>query len=233
MAHGAQPRFQLPCGRHQRRDLRVCVDVWRDPRATRGQKILRGNLARGVDRRQMASEATRNPEPLAPAVRVRIRWHPRPRKRQLGGDPLSANLLEELDEPFKQPAVLGHLEPEPAADLQIVPEGFTKRAHATPPWDGHWRASARSALRSTFAYFAVVFCSRWRSTWPISASDAPALSISVAAVCRSRCAPTLGRPARLHAARTTHPTVPLFSSRSGALTRKNSARHSHRGRRRR
>ena len=47
--------------------------------------------------------------------------------------------------------LLGHLEPEPAADPQIVGEGFAKRGHATPPCDGHWRASARSASRSTFA----------------------------------------------------------------------------------
>ena len=98
------------------------------------------------------------------------RRHPRPHQRQLGGDPLSARLLEELDEPFQQPAVLRHLEPEPTADAQIVSERVAKRAHATPPsGDGHGRASARSALRSTLAYIAVVFCSRWRSTWPISA----------------------------------------------------------------
>ena len=61
----------------------------------------------------------------------------------------------------------------------------------------------------------------------------PARSIWVAAVCRSRCAPTRGRPARSHAARTTHPIVQRFSSCRGAVTRRNSARQSHRGRRRR
>ena len=48
---------------------------------------------------------------------------------------------------------------------------------------------------------------RWRSTWPISGSGAPALSISVAAVWRSRCAPMSPSPARRPAAITTlrHP----------------------------
>ena len=60
----------------------------------------------------------------------------------------------------------------------------------------------------------------------------PALSISVAAVCRSRCAPTRGSPARVHASRTIEPIVLRFSPWRGAVIRKNSARHSHRGRRR-
>ena len=54
-----------------------------------------------------------------------------------------------------------------------------------------WRRSRSSAARGGAA------------PAPISASDAPARSISVAAVCRSRCAPTGGNPARAHAPRTT------------------------------
>ena len=172
-----------------------------------GQQVLGGNLARGVDRREMAREPAHDRQPLTPIVRVRARRHARPLERQLGGDPLSARPLEELHEPFQQPAVLGHLEPEPATEAQIVSQRFAKRHAAPPSCDGHGRASARSALRSTLAYIAVVFCSRWRNTWPISASDAPALSISVAAVCRNRCAPTRGSPARVHASRTIHPIV--------------------------
>jgi integrase len=52
-------------------------------------------------------------------------------------------------------------------------------------------------------------------------------------VCRRRCTPARGKPARSHAARTTHATVHRFSSRRGAVTRRNSARHWHRGRRQR
>jgi hypothetical protein len=208
MARGAQRRSELSCSRDQRRDLGVCVDVWRDPRAMPGQEILGGNLARGVDRREMARESARDGEPLAPGVRVRVHRHPRPRQCQLGGDPLSTRPLEELDEPLQQPAVLRHLKPKPTADAKIVTERVAKRAHATPPsCDGHGRASAHSAVRSTLAYIVVVFCSRWRSTWPISASDAPALSISVATVCRSRCAPTGSSPARRQCSRTIEPIV--------------------------
>jgi hypothetical protein len=58
---------------------------------------------------------------------------PCPLKRQLSGDPLRARPLEELDKPFEQPAVLGHLEAEPATNPQIDPASFTKRGHATPP----------------------------------------------------------------------------------------------------
>ena len=94
----------------------------------------------------MAREPAHDRQPLTPVVRVRVRRQPRPLERQLGGDPLSARLLEELDEPFQQPAVLGHLEPEPATDPQIVSQRFAQRAHAAPPsCDGHGRASARSA----------------------------------------------------------------------------------------
>ncbi len=151
MAHGSQRWFELAGGVDQRSDLRLGVDVWRHPRAGGGQQVLGGDLACGVDRREVACEPARDPEPLAPAVRVRVNRHPRPRKRQLGGDPLSARLLEKRDEPFQQPAVLGHLKPEPTADPQIVAEGFAKRRHATPPRAGHARASARSASRSTLA----------------------------------------------------------------------------------
>ena len=151
MTSGAQARPELSRGRHQRRDLPVGVDVWRDPRAGGRQKVRGGNLAGGVDRRQMAREPARDAEPLAPAVRVRVHRQPCPLQRQLGGDPLRPGPLAELNEPFQQPAVLGHLEPEPAADPKIVGEGVAKGGHAAPPCKGHGRASARSAVRSTLA----------------------------------------------------------------------------------
>ena len=51
-----------------------------------------------------------------------------------------------------------------ATDPEIVIQRRAQRGHATPPGDGHGRASTRSAVWSTLAYIAVVFCSRWRST---------------------------------------------------------------------
>jgi hypothetical protein len=92
-------------------------------------------------------------------VRVRIDRHARPLERQLGGDLLRTRPLEELHEAFHQPAVLGHLGPEPATEAQIISQRVAERHAAPPSCDGHGRASARSALRSTFAYCAVVFCS--------------------------------------------------------------------------
>jgi hypothetical protein len=151
MTDRAQRRCQLSRGCHQRRDLLVGVDVWGDPRAMPGQEVLGGDLACRVDRCEMAREPAHDGKPLAPTVRVRLHRQPRPLQRQLGGDPFGAGPLEELDEPLQQPAVLGHGEPEPAADPQVVGKRFAKRGHAAPPGDGHGRASALSAVRSTFA----------------------------------------------------------------------------------
>jgi len=114
-----------------------------------GEQIRGGNLAGGVDRREMAGEPTRDREPLPPVVRVRVRGFPRPAKCQLGGDALRARLLEEIDESFQQPPVLGHLEPETTTDPQIVLQRCPHPGHAAPP--GHGRANGRSAFRSTFA----------------------------------------------------------------------------------
>src|SRR5665811_457536 len=99
----------------------------------------------------MPTESACDPEPLAPTARIRGDGHPRPLQRQLGGDSLGARPLEKFDEPLEQPAVLRHREPEPATDPQIVIKGRTQRGHATPPDDGHGRASTRSAVRSTLA----------------------------------------------------------------------------------
>ena len=99
----------------------------------------------------MKGEPARHGEPLTPAMWVRVHGQPGPHQRQLGSDPGGAGLVEELDEPFQQAAVLGHLEAEPAADPQIVGERFFKRGHATPPGDGHGRSSPPNAIRSTLA----------------------------------------------------------------------------------
>ena len=72
MTRGAQRRAESPGGRDQRRDLVLGVDVWRDPRAMAGQQVLGGDLAGGVDRREVAREPAHDRQPLTPAVRVRV-----------------------------------------------------------------------------------------------------------------------------------------------------------------
>lgn len=81
VACGAQRWREPACGVDQRRDLRVCIDVWRDPWAMPGQKVGGGNLAGGVDRREIPGEPASDGEPLAPAVRMRADRHPRPHQR--------------------------------------------------------------------------------------------------------------------------------------------------------
>jgi hypothetical protein len=152
MTRRAQRGSEPASGCHQRRDLGVGIDVGREALARDRQQVAAGNLTGGVDRRQIPSEPARDRQPLTPAGRMSVNGQPRPRERQLGGDPLSARPLEKLDESFEQPTVLRHLEPQPAADAQIVGERFAQPGHAAPPsCDGHGRASARSALRSTLA----------------------------------------------------------------------------------
>ena len=72
MPGGAQRRSELPGSGQQRRDVGVCVDVWRDPRAMPGQQIGGGNFAGGVDRGEVAREPASHPQALAPAVRMRV-----------------------------------------------------------------------------------------------------------------------------------------------------------------
>ena len=160
-----------------------------------GQQVRGGNLAGGVDRRQIPREPAHDRQPLAPTVRVRVDRQPRPRQRQLGGDPLSARRSRNSTNPSSSRPSCGISNPSRRRIAQIVRQRLAQRVmpHRLPATATAARAR-RSALRSTLAYIAVVFCSRWRSTWPISASDAPCLSISVAAVCRRRCAPTAREP---------------------------------------
>jgi len=97
-----------------------------------GQQVYGRDLARGVDCGQVPGESAGDREPLAPRVRVRIHGDPRPGERQLGGDPLRACPFEELDEPFEKPPVLGHREPEPAPDPQIVLQRRMRSKAYTP-----------------------------------------------------------------------------------------------------
>jgi hypothetical protein len=94
VTRGPQRLPEQPGGCQQRRDLGVGVDIGRDPRPVPGQQVGGGDLAGGVDRREVAREPASDSEALAPAVRVRVHRQPRPLQCQLGGDPLSARLLE-------------------------------------------------------------------------------------------------------------------------------------------
>ncbi|HKH94492.1 MAG TPA: hypothetical protein VKA54_21985, partial [Gemmatimonadaceae bacterium] len=70
-----------------------------------------------------------------------------PVKRQCDGDRRRAGVFHEDHEP-PQRAMLGdELEPEAAADRQVVLEVLRERGHATAP--GHGWTSAASARRST------------------------------------------------------------------------------------
>ena len=68
-----------------------------------------------------------------PRERMDVDRQPRPRQRQLGGDPLCAGTVAEVDEPVEQTPVLGHGEAEPAANTQVVIQRGTQRAHDAPP----------------------------------------------------------------------------------------------------
>ena len=71
---------------------------------------------------------------------------------------------------------------------------------------------------------AVVAARAWRRTWPTSVSEAPFRSMAVAALCRSRCGPKAGSPARRPPSRTTSATPLVPSAPMGARTRRNSVR---------
>ena len=98
----AQCRSQPSSGCHQRRDLLLGVDVGGDARTVPGQQVGGRDLAGGVDRGQVPGETPRDREPLTPGERMDVDGQPRPGQRQLGGDPLCAGPVEELDEPFEQ-----------------------------------------------------------------------------------------------------------------------------------
>jgi hypothetical protein len=85
---------------------------------------LDGTSLSGADRRQVAREPAHDPQPLTPPERPRVDRQPRPHQRELGRDPDRAGPLEERDELLEQPLVGGELEPEPAADPQIVSRGL-------------------------------------------------------------------------------------------------------------
>jgi hypothetical protein len=94
----------------------------------------------------MTREPAHDRQPLTPAVRVDAGRQPRPPQRQLGGDLLGAGPLEELDEPFQQPAVLAAcppmLAPMVGATISTVP-----RAQATSTICGIANPSRRRIAR--------------------------------------------------------------------------------------
>ena len=148
-----------------------------------------------------------DPQPLTPPVRAGVDWHLCPHHRQLGGDPVRAGPLQERDELLKQPLVCLELVAEPATDPQIVLEDLAQVSHAAPATATATAARAPAALCGQPCVDRCRLALAVSQHLPISASDAPARSIPVAAVCLSRCGPTGGIPARTHASCTTPQTT--------------------------
>jgi hypothetical protein len=76
-------------------------------------------------------------------------WHPRPLHRQLGGEPLHARLLQELDEPLEFALVPLEVVTKPSAKPEVVVQCLLQRGHDLN--SGHGIATARSVSRSTRA----------------------------------------------------------------------------------
>ena len=136
----------------------------------------------GVERLQIASEASDHGQPLAPPVGVPAGGSG-PRDRRSACDDLRPVVLQLFDEAMEQLGAIFELEPHRPPDGDVVLEHCLQVAHDSV--SGQDRASSRRRSRSTLAYIVVVDTLRWRSTCPTSIREAPARSISVAAVCRS------------------------------------------------
>src|SRR5271157_1258341 len=129
----------------------------------------------------------------------------------------------------------GEGQDEPARNFQLVSEGASQpqvllrglghRAHQAPavPAAGHGRTSWARAARSALAYSEVTKGLRCPRTRPISGSEAPAASRSLASVWRSRCARP-GVPAALQWLLTSRVTALLVTGRQGAYAEMNTAR---------
>ena len=148
-ARGAQPRRQASRGSEQRSDVLLAVEVWRDPRPAGGQQVLGRNLAVRVDRRHVPSEPADHPEPLPPPMRVSVDRELGEHHRQLGRDVRDARALQERDVLLEQVLGVLELEPELAADGQVVVQRSAQVGHDRS--SGQGSASGLSVLRSTFA----------------------------------------------------------------------------------
>ena len=189
------------------------------PRGAVGQQSLRRHLRDGVKGMQIARESAHDRQPALPAERIDARWLRRPGQRQVNAHRCRSAAFDKICELRQQQPVLAELEAHGAAQRQVLAHSLMNRVHTTPP--GHSRATTISAPGSSWTYRTVVAWWRCRSTSLISASGAPARRNALAAVCRSRCAPIAGRPARVHARTTTPLTLLAASALYGARVCRN------------
>lgn len=118
---------------------------------------------------QVAGKAAHRAEPIRPAARGCPGGRGRPCHGSLNGDRAGPGALQVAQEIGQQAIIALELEPEPAADGQVVRSSLTEfevAAHDRAP--GHSRAMLARAGKSSLAYRAELATTRWRSTWPIS-----------------------------------------------------------------
>jgi len=163
----SQGRPQGSGGPHQAGDVRRRVQIGSAPLPPAGDQLQGGHLDRGVDALQVAGKAAHRAEPIRPAARGRPSGRGRPCHGSLNGNRAGPAALEVAEEVGQQAVVALELEPEPAADGQVVGGSLTElAAHHRAP--GHGRAMLARAGKSSFAYRPELAARRWRSTWPIS-----------------------------------------------------------------
>jgi hypothetical protein len=149
VGRGSVRRAKRPGGVHQRRDLRVGVEVWRGAVRRVGQQPGRWHLVRGVDAVQVGRKTAHDSQPHR-APRIAAAGKRRPRERVLGRDPRLAPFVQVSEELAEQLLGARELVAERAAHRQIVVQRITqRRIHDAPP--GQERAMVRKASTSTFA----------------------------------------------------------------------------------
>jgi hypothetical protein len=114
-----------------------------------GQQAHGRDLCQGIAGMAVAREASNSTQAPRPLRRLRGGRLLRPLHRQRRRDVRRAAGLEEVDEPRQLQARVFQLVAQAAAQLEIVAQGLSKRAHDELP--GHGRANGRSAARSTLA----------------------------------------------------------------------------------
>ena len=103
-----------------------------------------------MDRLQMAGELPHDREPVAPIAAGRAGRQGRPVDRVLGRDGGRADRVEVGDDLQQLATLTIELVAERTPDSQVI-VGCRGERHVPAPASGHGRASARSAVRSTFA----------------------------------------------------------------------------------
>jgi hypothetical protein len=110
----------------------------------------RRDLGARVDAGEIAREPAHDQQPHRrhDAASRHDRFH-RPPERQVDRHDLGADRVEVRGELGQQAGVFLELEPEPAAQPQVVIDMLTERGHRIAP--GHGEAASRSRWRSTLA----------------------------------------------------------------------------------